>query len=465
MEALKDLVLNHQSFLIKRTLEYARLHNYVKYTSTLEEAWVKSISGLSEALLRCISMGEIPEIDVDQDNLHDPITSFGVMEAQLHRHRGIRLEMFLGLMKYYRQSYLDLIIESISQREKRNLYLLWVNRFFDRNEIAFCVEWIGLPSDAVNSELQAANRKLANEKNKYLTIFESIPAPIVLLDAKKNLRNMNYAAQQLLHQGMKSPGYIYYNDSQQFIKGETVLPWIVDEIRDFYESERLDATMERDYVSPSHGKRNLTVKFHRMLDVSNKFEGTIIIFSDITERKKIEEQLRHLSFHDMLTGLYNRTYLTQEMIRLSAGRLNPIGVISCDIDGLKLVNDTLGHNAGDALITTVSQIILGCFRENDVVARVGGDEFLVLLPSSNCEVVQEACQRIRGKIAEYNLREAKAPISISAGWSSGNPASYTDIEELIKTADSRMYKEKKNNHPQYANLFKQRLAGGGPLVF
>ncbi len=463
MKALKDLILNNQSFLVKRTLHYAKLHNYVKYTSTLEEAWVKSISGLSEALLTCIEMGEFPEMEVDQDIRHDSIASFGVIEAKLHMHRGITLEMFMGLMKYYRQAYLDLIDKMVPPGEQKSRYLLMVNRFFDCNEIAFCAEWCSSSQDMVDAKLQSANRDLANEKNKYLTIFESIPTPIILLDAKKNLQNMNYAAQQLFHQHLKSPGYIYYNASEQFEEARSVLPWLADDIDEFYNNETLEATMERIYHSPILGKRVLIVKLHRMLDVSNKFEGTIVIFTDITERKKNEEQLKIMSFHDMMTGLYNRTYMMQEIVRLSTGRFNPIGVISCDIDGLKLVNDSLGHSAGDILITTVSKIILRCFRGSDVAARVGGDEFLVLLPLSSSEVVQAACQRLRGAMAEHNLKNETAPISISIGWSTGIPQTYKDMEDLIKAADSQMYKEKQTRHTQFANLIKQRLSEQDPV--
>ena len=200
-----------------------------------------------------------------------------------------------------------------------------------------------------------------------------------------------------------------------------------------------------------------------MLDVSNKFEGTIVIFTDITERKKNEERLKLMSFHDMMTGLYNRAYMMQEMVRLSTGRFNPIGVISCDIDGLKLVNDSLGHGAGDILIATVSKIISRCFRGSDVAARVGGDEFLVFLPFGSNEIVQAACQRLRDAMATHNQKNETTPISISIGWSTGNPETYKDMEELITIADSLMYKEKEIRHTQFANLLKQLLFERDPV--
>lgn len=466
MELLYDLIKNNQAYLLKKTLSYAKLHNYVKYTSTLEEAWVASISGLSAALLRAIETdNRVPEIEVDHDFLNDPISSFGVVEAQRHRHRGIDLGMFLGLFKYYRQAYLDLVTESIEEEAKQHLYLLWINRYFDHNEIAFCAEWADKSNQNVLLEMQNTNRQLTNEKNKYLTIFESIPTPVILLDADNRCDNMNYAALQLLVKNFRSPGQLYYSDIPIQPKINDTLPWIINEFMDFYSSESLEATIEKDFESPTLGLRNLIIKFHRMLDVSNKFEGTVIIFTDQTEQKKIEEQLRHLSFRDNMTGLYNRSYLEQECVRMASGRFNPVGFISCDVDGLKLVNDNLGHHAGDMLLNTVGQILKNCFRDCDVVARIGGDEFAVLMPLSDESIVRKACQRIRSKVEEHNLHNLSMPVSISIGWTSVDLAEYMDIHAMIKEADGRMYHDKQNNRGKYISLFNQRLDQFGKSLF
>ncbi|MCX7615322.1 MAG: diguanylate cyclase [Clostridiales bacterium] len=466
MEKLKELIHNNESFLLKRILSYAKLHDYVKFTSTLEEAWIASISGLSESIIQCISIKkQVPEINVHEDFIHDPISYFGRVEAQLHRQRGITLEMFLGLMKYYRQSYLDLIMESVSEQESQRLYVLWVNRFFDHNEIAFCKEWNEQSKDNLLSELQKTNRELSNEKNKYLTIFESIPTPVILLDAENYCKNMNYAAQQLLQENKCSPGYIYYNNIQHLQKVNDILPWIIEEFNAFYQSTELEATVEKDFESPSHGKRNLTIKFHRMLDVSGKFTGTVIIFTDETVSKQIEEQLRYISFRDIMTGLYNRTYFEQEVIRLSTGKFNPVGIISCDVDGLKLVNDHLGHQAGDELIKISGQILKSCFTESDTVCRIGGDEFMVVLPYSDDAAVQKACKRFRDKLTEHNTLTMKMPISISIGWASDNLFSSKDIFRIIKEADSRMYLEKEDHHAKYISMFLRCLNQYGQDLF
>ena len=466
MQELINLVENNQSFLIKRALEYAKVQGYTKYTSTLEEAWVASISGLSKALIDAISHDyKVPEIEVDHDFSNNPISSFGVIEAQRHRHRGVSLEMFLGLMKYYRQAYLDLITESIQEIHRQRLYLLCVNRFFDHNEIAFASEWTDNSKETIISELQATNRIITNEKNKYLTIFESMYIPAILLNAENQCININYSAQQLLQENIHSSGYLYYADLPTYPEFNEILPWLTKEFADFYSSNKTKTSIEKEFQSQTQGKRNLIVKFHKMLDVSSKFEGTVVSFTDMTEYKKIEEQLRHLSFHDALTGLYNRSYMEEQMIRIRTDSLNPVGFISIDVDGLKLVNDNLGHHAGDTLLINVSQILKKCFRESDAIIRTGGDEFLIIMPLSDSAAVQKACKRIHEKINSHNCINLSMPISISIGWSVGDLCIDSNIRKLIKEADNRMYIDKQTNRLKYATFFKERLDKFGDKLF
>jgi hypothetical protein len=105
------LLVNNEDWLMATILEYAKKHEYSKYTSTLHEAWRMSIHGLTESIVLAIKTYGInpPELHPDDNYLDDPVSAFGIMEAQKHRNRGISLSMFLGLMKYYRQSYIELV--------------------------------------------------------------------------------------------------------------------------------------------------------------------------------------------------------------------------------------------------------------------------------------------------------------------------------------------------------------------
>ena len=111
---------------------------------------------------------------------------------------------------------------------------------------------------------------------------------------------------------------------------------------------------------------------------AGEFSGSFAIFRDITERKEIEVKLRYQSAHDVLTRLFNRFYFEEEMNRLENSRISPISIIVIDVDDLKSINDSQGHLTGDELLRSVARILKQSFRAEDMVARIGGDEFAVL---------------------------------------------------------------------------------------
>lgn len=168
----------------------------------------------------------------------------------------------------------------------------------------------------------------------------------------------------------------------------------------------------------------------------------VIIARDISERMQLEQELLYLSQHDSLTKLYNRDFFEAEIVRLGDKRYAPVGIVICDIDGLKLINDTLGHHAGDILISKAADLIKSCFRETDVIARIGGDEFAILLPQCSPEVLENACQQINDVVFEYNLLHSVLPLSISVGCAIDNAENAGNLNRLFREADDRMYREK-----------------------
>ncbi len=294
MHILAELVMNNENFLLKRTLTYALKYNYVKYTTTLEEARISSITGLSQALLTALdTYHDVPELYIDEDYSLDQIAAYGILQARRHRYRGINLEMFLGLMIYYRQAYLDLVLETDFPETSRNKYLLFILRFFDRVEMGFIREWTSESREDLIEQLQISNRNITNEKNKYLTLYESIPTPIIILNQNNLIDNLNLSAVEFL-QGTATPGADYYAKNRVKQSVEQVFPWLVEELNNFMAGNNVKAKIEKEINHHENGIKTLLISFMRMLDVSDKFKGTVIICTDITERKQMEAAMSRL---------------------------------------------------------------------------------------------------------------------------------------------------------------------------
>jgi diguanylate cyclase (GGDEF)-like protein/PAS domain S-box-containing protein len=166
----------------------------------------------------------------------------------------------------------------------------------------------------------------------------------------------------------------------------------------------------------------------------------IMLIRDITDRKEAEEQLQYLSMHDPLTGLQNRAAFEQELLRLKQSELFPVSIIMADLDGLKSVNDSKGHDAGDRLIKAAAKLLYSSFRIVDTVARVGGDEFLILLPGMDEHMAKAKLEHIRN-LLEFSAADQKMPeISMSLGTATAHNAE--SIQSALKEADNRMYQEK-----------------------
>ena len=147
--------------------------------------------------------------------------------------------------------------------------------------------------------------------------------------------------------------------------------------------------------------------------------------------------------HDALTGVYNRRFFEEEMTRLERGRQFPVSIIMADLDDLKVTNDRDGHAMGDVLLLRAVQVLNAAFRAEDIIARIGGDEFAILLPNTDTALAQQLLRRVRRAVEEHNVAHGGAPLSISFGFSTAEQG-YA-LTDTLKEADARMYEEKRGS--------------------
>jgi len=160
---------------------------------------------------------------------------------------------------------------------------------------------------------------------------------------------------------------------------------------------------------------------------------------DITRQKNMEEELRRLSLEDSLTGMANRAFFEREMKRYED--YIPVGLMICDLDGLKLANDTLGHDFGDELLLKAARLISSCCLNGEVVSRIGGDEFAILFKDASEEYINQVKYRIQVALEELNQANPDHLLSISIGYAL-KKESYKSMKQLFKEADNNMYREK-----------------------
>jgi len=186
---------------------------------------------------------------------------------------------------------------------------------------------------------------------------------------------------------------------------------------------------------------------------NGKVYGNCVV-RDITERKKVEEKIRYLTFHDSLTGIYNRAYFENELEKYDNLRYLPISVIMGDMNGLKLVNDAFGHDEGDRLLKIAANSLKESCRQADTVARYGGDEFVILLPNTTTQEAEGIIERISNKISQTQF--GPIPPSIALGCET-KTFIQQDIHLILKHAEDNMYQQKLMSEQSNRSAVKSTL--------
>lgn len=180
-------------------------------------------------------------------------------------------------------------------------------------------------------------------------------------------------------------------------------------------------------------------KYFEVVAYCPRFKEFAVIISDITKRKRVEAEISYLSYHDYLTGLYNRRFYEEELDRLDTLDNLPITLIMADVNGLKLINDSFGHAMGDMLLKKATQLILMSCPDESLVARLGGDEFIIVLPQTDIFQAIEIINKLKEKTLNESI--GSFDVSISFGCETKENEE-EDIQEIYKRAEDDMYRHK-----------------------
>ena len=294
------------------------------------------------------------------------------------------------------------------------------------------------------TERELAVRALRASEAENRSIVELLPDLIARVDADGTIISVRSSSQ-----------FPFAFDAEEFIGKH------VSEVFPADRAVRIRRAIQR--TMKTHVLETLEVDLHldsgekvwlegRMLPLEE--QQVMVLIRDISERKQGEQELRHLTFHDVLTDLFNRRYLEEELKRLDTERQLPLSIIMTDVNGLKLVNDSLGHQNGDRLLQHVAAVIRRACRQEDIVARWGGDEFVILLPRTSAEETKRICDRFDA----LSEPEDEAPIKLSMSWGSATKtSSEQDVFDILTAAENAMYRHKSMNAKSTRNVLLASL--------
>ena len=293
------------------------------------------------------------------------------------------------------------------------------------------------------NKLIVISRKLSESEELFRKVFEQAPIGIAIVDNYRLISTINPVYEEITGRSRAEWSALDWTEI-------TYPDDLQEDLDNFakFKSGLIDGyAMNKRFIRPDS-----SVVWVKMIIAQLPFgnqtgqnQEHLCLIEDINDQKKKEEEIRYLNDHDYLTGLYNRRYYEEEKKRLdSAGDL-PISVIIGDINGLKLINDAFGHAVGDRLIEDTARILLSCCREQDILARTGGDEFFILMPGTGRDEALAMLKKIQKACDDECFNNEVNYINISLGFNTREKIE-EDMDQVIKTAEDYMYKRKLLEH-------------------
>lgn len=283
-------------------------------------------------------------------------------------------------------------------------------------------------------ESQRLREALSLEKDYLSSLIQNANTPIITWSPALIVTEFNHAFEELT--GLKRADVIgmKVEETPFALKNKTIRQ-ALRKTRD----GKIWHNLEIPFADKKGAVRALLWNSANIIDAKGDYIATIVQGTDITARKKAEENNRYLSYHDHLTGLYNRRFFERRLKQIREGSELPVSVIMGDVNGLKLINDSFGHEAGDELLIKAAEVIRKGTRESDVVARLGGDEFGILLTRAGAEEAEKVIRRIKAEALAIDFDNRL--LSISFGYATLHQLD-KKIETVLIEAENSMYQRK-----------------------
>ncbi len=287
--------------------------------------------------------------------------------------------------------------------------------------------------EASLGQLVATEQEVTRQKMNFEALFRNSQDAIAMFNQHHMILDVNKSFERLF--GYKRDDIIGVNLDDVISNDE-----IIDVARGLTDNLFDGNLVRTEGVRYGRGNRALEVAIQ---GVPMVFDGFMVggygIYTDISDRKKRENYLTYVSTHDDLTDLYNRSYFESILEKMNVEANMPLGLVMMDVNGLKLINDAFGNSTGDALLRNTAMLIRGASRPEDVVARVGGDEFAIIMPKTSMETIENRAQHFKEICNEIKVGEVT--VSVSLGW-----ADKQNVDEpmalVLKTAEDYMNKHK-----------------------
>lgn len=278
--------------------------------------------------------------------------------------------------------------------------------------------------------------KLAYEHSRYLQTLVSIGDGVLVVSREGRVEMLNAVAQKLT--GWAEREAIGRHYSEVFvIRNECAEESIVDPVvMAMGTGTTQDQKGQAVLISQNGESYNLENNASPIRNGAGETVGVVLVFRDVTQKKKELEQIEYLSYHDPLTGLYNRRYFVAELRRLDTLRNLPLTIVMGDLNGLKLTNDVFGHAFGDQLLERLGNVMRRCCRADDIIARWGGDEFVLLLPKTGPGDAQKMIEQIKNEFSKVRVKSIKGSISMGIAC---KEKPETDVSLVLSNAEEDMY--------------------------